>query len=385
MIRPNAPTFIVTLSLLVTALAASPAGAVSTGTTLPIAQAPYVVSINDNCTGTLISPTRILTAGHCLDGTSASDARVLVGVDPHVATDAQRSAAAVAVRGFSVDPKFKESFPFAHKSPVNAIAVNDVGLVLLQKPITTIKPIRVAGAADAAFEAPGTSASILGYGETAPVVPPNPAPPLLPLQQGGLTVLAANVCAQAYPNAIQPSMLCTLNAAQQAPPFTQACAGDSGGPIVASTPSGPVQLGITSWGPEVMDGKCGQLKLPNVSMRVSSFQSFINARYPAIEPYTVHAGGLLRFAAGATVAGTVQVGHTVTCKVGKLGGNRATLSYTWALTQDTSRVRAHGQKLKITSALYKTATFPRRLFCTAIARNAGGSLTLTSGSRRLLQ
>ena len=103
-------------------------------------------------------------------------------------------------------------------------------------------------------------------------------------------MLRADACAQAYPNAIQASMLCTIDPAQQAPPFTQACGGDSGGPIVETTPSGPVQIGITSWGPEVMDGACGQLHLPNVSMRVSSFTSFINSHYPVIEPFTVHAG-----------------------------------------------------------------------------------------------
>src|SRR5215470_7840720 len=107
-------------------VATAPAGAVSGGVTVPLDQAPYVAWLGGRCTGTLISPTRILTAGHCLDGQSASDELLLVGVDGSQLNATQRNAMAIPVAGYSVNPMFKESFPFAHDTPINAIAVNDV-------------------------------------------------------------------------------------------------------------------------------------------------------------------------------------------------------------------------------------------------------------------
>src|SRR3954453_10668400 len=249
------------LTVLAAALAVAPAHAVSGGTTMPIEQAPYVAWLGGRCTGTLISPTRILTAGHCLDRHSASEELLLVGVDGNPLSQKQRLAMAIPVAGYSVHPKFKESFPFAHDDPFDAIAVNDVGLILLKKPLTTIKPVRVAGAGDAGLEAPGVQANLIGYGATMPISM-TPAP-TLPLQQGTMPLISGADCALAYPRAIQPSMGCQEDLAHHAP-LIQACPGDSGGPVVVPTAAGPVQIGVTSWGPGTRKGECGEKVLPDV-------------------------------------------------------------------------------------------------------------------------
>jgi secreted trypsin-like serine protease len=370
------------LALFVTALAVTPAHAVSGGATLPIAQAPYIAWVSGRCTGTLISPTRILTAAHCLDGQDVADAQVLVGVDGNTLTPGQVSKLAVPVRGYTVHPKFKESFPFAHSRPQDAIAVNDVGLILLKKPIRTIAPVRLAGAGDGALEAGGVAAAILGYGITAPET--DTGVPRSPLQQGALNVLGASDCEKAYPRAIEPTMICTADLVNHAPPFVMGCPGDSGGPVIVQTPGGPVQIGVNSWGAEVMEVGCGLRPLPDVAMRVSSFASFIHRAKPVIQPHTTGPG--FRH---TSIVGVARIGNTVTCKPPKLAGAPLKLSYEWSVGIDTGGFlalrHAHKATLKITKAIYKSSSPPegRTVFCIATARNAGGSLNTGLAGTRL--
>jgi hypothetical protein len=163
-------------------------------------------------------------------------------------------------------------------------------------------------------------------------------------------------------------------------PLIQACPGDSGGPVVVPTPGGPVQIGITSWGPETMNGACGEKFLPDVYMRTAAFTAFINQKKPVIEPFLKR-----KNTAGVDVRGVARIGASIKCVVSKLGGDPYKLSYSWVDTRLSGFVaipgKTKGQTLKITRAIYRhLLPENRRLGCMATAHNAGGNLTLFSGT-----
>jgi hypothetical protein len=189
----------------------------------------------------------ILTAGHCLAGKDANGFQVVVGRDGNLLSPRQLAAHALKIKGFALHPYFREAFPFAHDRPENAIAIDDVGLILL-----------------------------------------------------------------------------------------------------ASTPAGTVQVGITSWGPETMDGACGEKPLPAVEMRTSAYTRFIHSAKPANEPFSQGSGT-------SRIVGTARVGRTVTCRPPKLGGGgRSRLTYSWQVTRRTALADvpgAHRATLRITRAV----------------------------------
>ena len=246
--------------------------------------------------------------------------------------------------------------------------MDDVAIVLLAKPVAGITPIRIAGPDDAALEQPGAPVRLLGYGDTLD------RKRARSLQGGDLSVIDATRCAKSYPKAIHPTDLCALDLSGDGK-LTQPCPGDSGGPLIAQTPNGPVQLGVTSWASEVKNKTCGQAKLPGVWMRVSSYYGFLTNPDPVFVPHT-HGKVKLRGK------------RKLTCVAPAFKGSPATLTYAWGIPRFSGQlIREMPRPLK----RIKGATFPRftrgtaksrgrRLACAVTARNASGSFTVYSRS-----
>jgi Trypsin len=156
-------------TLLATLGAAASAFAVAGGETVDIATVPFTASTT-NCTGTLIAPDRLLTAAHCVEEVDPDGGYVVVGADAHDVFKVPETSK-YPVKGYSSAPGFRLAFPFAHKNPRNATAVNDVAIVLLAKPVTGIAPVAIAGPGDTALEQAGRPVYMLGYGALAARTP----------------------------------------------------------------------------------------------------------------------------------------------------------------------------------------------------------------------
>jgi trypsin len=207
------------------------------------------------CTGTVIAPSLILTAGHCAENmqtgavNSPSGYRVVTGaVDPLLPGESVSTVLGVIV------------YPGLMRKTDDG----DVALLVLSSP-TTAPPISLATASAAKRIAPGTPATIVGWGKTA-------------YDQTALTEQL-----QAATTAVQRDKWCRRNA----PPFfargeictitppsysTGICEGDSGGPLLVAGPAGEaLEVGVA----DHVYGKCAT-RHPSVFASISSISSWIN-------------------------------------------------------------------------------------------------------------
>jgi secreted trypsin-like serine protease len=244
----------------VLACAAAPANAIVGGQNASPGEYPSVAEITFGafgCTGTLIAPNYVLTAGHCGSVTGGTG----------VGSPAAWPTALISVRIGGTTTGTGE------KVPVSSVTVNpnylansgyDISLLKLSRN-STKAPTKVAGAGETGLWSVGTPLTIVGWGVTSEG---GSAPTTL--QEASVPRVSDSGCAAAYSDFSAATMLCAGYDAGG----VDTCQGDSGGPAF----SGGRVVGATSYG----EG-CARPGKPGVYARVgdSTLREWIRSKAPA--------------------------------------------------------------------------------------------------------
>jgi secreted trypsin-like serine protease len=225
------------------------------------ATTPWVVALTTDggtffCGGTLVGPAKVVTAAHCVTQAlatggmttkSPSSLRIVAG-----RTDLRtRDGMQVRVSSVWADPSFRD-----------VGTGHDVAVLTLARTVP-YRTLPIVAAGDTSRYAPGTVATVLGWGRVGENAAPSPT-----LQSVQVPVIADQTCAKEESDFSADSMVC----AGYPQGGRDACAGDSGGPMVVD---GRL-VGIVSWG-----NGCAEASHPGVYTRLVNYRDEVSAQLGA--------------------------------------------------------------------------------------------------------
>ncbi len=207
------------------------------------------------CTGTVIASTKVLTAGHCDTDLPFGSTFVIVGRNNLNDTT---SGYVARVQSTWTDQNFNLA---ALNSGAATVPTDDVAVLTLEAPLpATYTPVTLTAQGNTSTYTPGTSATIVGYGETTA----GDNTTVGTLYSATVPIQSDSTCA--VMTGYNPA---TMTCAGATAGGIDSCNGDSGGPLLVNG----VEAGITDWGSE----KCGAAGTYGVYERLSAYNSVVTA------------------------------------------------------------------------------------------------------------
>ena len=261
---------------------------------------PWMASLQDggffhSCGGTLIDPSWVVTAAHCVYSTFGGGGRtnleVLLGSNS--LSNPPASSELIMVSEIIIHEGYNPSSED-----------NDIALLKLAQPSNSTP---IPGLAVSADTPAGKNSTVIGWGNTSQ----SGFSASDWLMQVVVPLVSDSACESAYPGFITDNMLC----AGLPQGGKDSCQGDSGGPLMVQDSSGKwVLAGIVSWG----EG-CALPEKYGVYTRVSQYINWINSKVGSLQP---GAPAVSMKANGSSDDVTVASGTTVDITLDVSAGNR---------------------------------------------------------------
>jgi trypsin len=296
------------------------------------------------CGGALIAPKIVLTAAHCIEGSSPRELQVVVGRS----TLSDRNGQRIRVAKIAEDPRANIN---------RALPVSDAAQVRL-KDKATVTPLDIVGPEDASLYAGGQPARAIGWGVIGERSVESPDQ----LYEADIAFVAESGCRKAYGLAFDARTTLCATA-----PGVDTCYGDSGSPLLVANPAGGwLEAGIVSSG-----FGCARPKYPGTYAKVAALRGFILDRQPIFAPYDKDRPFL---------SGRPSAGGRLHCHRGSWHGDVRRFVYRWVLVRggEATRTVANGQRWRVRERLQG-----RDVACEVFGMNGGGFSSARSHAARI--